>query len=424
MIVCENSCKPWDCLPELNINATVTNTGGRPNVTVVRDKNNLTFAFSGLKGSTGANGTNGTNGRNGENGVDGSTGKTPEISANATYDQSAASSEPHVHVDVNGDAEHPVFNFRFSGLKGRDGVDGQDGRDGRDGIDGLDAKAEDIEREVRNQIEQQLEDMDADMQTLSWLKYAIDGHEDNKQAFARLIAAAREYRDAGKTKLDQAYAGVNALVEKQQDGSYKATSFLTSLVSDISSEGYSGIITSADIHDAMVDVFARYTNDANTMTARIFALANANGSAIKLKADQIDLNGQTWADVINFDTRLANAFSENGQYANIEIDANSITAHGSRQEGHYDDVTTVSSNGVLVTQNSRGLQRTTTINPGGFDINISSSSIPYNVTSTSDINVTAPNVSINGTLTLTDGNETVTLDVNTLKALIQLANNQ
>ena len=133
--------------------------------------------------------------------------------------------------------------------------------------------------------------MDADMQTLSWLKYAIDGHEDSKQAFARLIAAAREYRDAGKTKLDQAYAGVNALVEKQQDGSYKATSFLTSLVSDISSEGYSGIITSADIHDAMVDVFARYTNDANTMTARIFALANANGSAIKLKADQIDLNG-------------------------------------------------------------------------------------------------------------------------------------
>ena len=153
MMICENSCKPWDGLSGLNINATVTNTGGKPNVVVVKDKNNLTFAFSGLKGSTGANGTNGINGRNGEDGVDGSTGKTPEITATATYDQSAAGNEPHVHVDVDGTTDHPVFNFRFSGLKGRDGVDGQDGRDGHDGTDGLDARAEDIEREVRNQRE-------------------------------------------------------------------------------------------------------------------------------------------------------------------------------------------------------------------------------------------------------------------------------
>ena len=40
----------------------------------------------------------------------------------------------------------------------------------------------------------------------------------------------------------------------------------------------------------MVDVFANYTNDANTMTARIFALANANGSNILLDADHINLN--------------------------------------------------------------------------------------------------------------------------------------
>lgn len=152
------------------------------------------------------------------------------------------------------------------------------------------------------------------MQTLSWLKYAIDGHEDSKQAFARLIAAAREYRDTGKTKLDQAYAGVNALVEKQQDGSYRATSLLTSLVSNNSGDSYSGVITSADINDAMVDVFTNFDTEAETMTARIFAIANANGSVIKLKADQIDLNGQTWADVINLGSLLTSAFYSNGVF--------------------------------------------------------------------------------------------------------------
>lgn len=440
-----------DLLENITVEAHVDDTTGTPNVAVVKGENKITLNFSGLKGEHGDNGINatgiqgpkgdkgdkgdtGAQGPQGEPGYDGKTGKTPNITAQATYDYSVAGNEPHVHVDVNGTPENPVLNFRFSGLRGRDGIDGQDGKNGRDGIDGIDgmnAKAEDIERAVRTEIESQLDDLDADLQTLSWLTYAIDGYEKDKQAFARLIAAARHYRDTGKTMLDEAYAGVNALVTKQPDGSYKATSLLTSLVGSntdgSSQEGYSGVITSADIHEATVDVFATYTNDAKTITARIFTLANEDGSNILLDADHINLNA---SDI--------NAITKNA----------TLTTRGLRiNGGDWDDpdsreiIVDALSNGTLEVEgkeikfkNNRDDSSfnvyTSYIQLGGTDSNTMSNRIdiggttadyPINMKTGNKINIAAEEgVTITGNLTLSSGQETVTITADQLKQLLTL----
>lgn len=144
-----------DLLQDIVVEAHVDDTTGTPNVAVVKGENKITLNFSGLKGEPGNSGENavgiqgpkgdkgdkgdtGAQGPQGEPGYDGKTGKTPVIGATASYDYSVSGNQPHVHVDVDGEPEHPIFNFRFSGLRGLDGADGQDGQNGRDGIDGQD----------------------------------------------------------------------------------------------------------------------------------------------------------------------------------------------------------------------------------------------------------------------------------------------
>ena len=161
-----------DVLKDIVVEAHVDDTTGTPNVAVVKGENKITLNFSGLKGESGNNGQDavqgergpqgpqgeqgpqGPQGPQGEPGYDGKTGKTPVIGATATYDYSIAGNQPHVHVDVDGEPEHPVFNFRFSGLRGQDGANGQDGRNGRDGIDGINGTNAEITPAMINDIKQ------------------------------------------------------------------------------------------------------------------------------------------------------------------------------------------------------------------------------------------------------------------------------
>ena len=52
MIVCENNnvCQCGNGLANIEVEATVDNTEGTPSVAVSKERNKLTFAFSGLKG--------------------------------------------------------------------------------------------------------------------------------------------------------------------------------------------------------------------------------------------------------------------------------------------------------------------------------------------------------------------------------------
>ena len=166
MIVCDNnntSCT-CDCLSNIDIDAVVDNTTGTPSVTVNREGNKFTFAFSGLKGQDGQDGRDGQSiqgeeGLQGEPGEKGDSGITPNIQAQAHINNTVG--EPTVEVTRDGTIESPIFHFTFSGLKGldgKDGIDGQDGEDGVDGIDGTSAASYD-DSELRAKINKNADDI-------------------------------------------------------------------------------------------------------------------------------------------------------------------------------------------------------------------------------------------------------------------------
>lgn len=557
-----------DILENIEVEAHVDDTIGTPNVTVVKGENKITLKFSGLKGESGIDGENaigiqgpkgdkgdtgeqGPQGPQGEPGYDGKTGKTPVIGATATYDYSVAEHNPHVHVDVDGEPEHPIFNFRFSGLRGLDGADGQDGRNGRDGVDGQDGKDgkdgqdgavaeitqqiiddiktrvlaeldgldESIKQEIielistaefwqdklpqgqtgsesnfgQQDVENYLQQIgvwttdgngnritswskiaqdvsgiaaevaqlkagqsvggeidyealsgalythitgntitsglqatwahflglsDDTLTTLEWMaagvKSSVGGNADSQEAITTLFAAARNYQ-ANKDNYDQAWAGVNAIVEPDQNnpGSYVAKGELVTLIQNAANSAVStaGFATQSDVDTAVASMFA----EGGAGRAYVTAAVDDEMSNVTISADQIELNGQTWADVVqfssNFNSSIQDAFSGNGNYNNVTIDSNAVIVHGSTQEGKYDDTSTISPDGLSVVNSSRGLYRTIQVTPQGTDISSSGGYLDkYPVTAGYGIAVTG-DVDINGSLTIRDeyGRE-ITLD--------------
>lgn len=123
--------------PDITANATVDATTGNPSVQVSKSgtaaEPTFTFAFSGIKGETGPQGAKGDPGNQGPQGAPGS---APNITVNATADDTH-SSMPSVLVTKTGTDAAPVFNMAFSGLKGEPGERGTQGPQGNPGTNGV-----------------------------------------------------------------------------------------------------------------------------------------------------------------------------------------------------------------------------------------------------------------------------------------------
>ena len=464
----ENKCccgcqdqEETNALDNIEIDATVDDTTGTPSVNVTKEDNKYTFNFSGLKGgvgetgadgssitfddlteeqkaqlkgetgargpqgNTGDTGATGAQGPKGHDGIDGAPGTYPQLRAQANIGNTIG--DPSVRVSVEGTTDSPILNFYFDGIKGangtngtngangrdgRDGIDGINGIDGKDGKDGKDATVAQIENAVTNEVERQLDEFDDALEAASWLKYAIDGHEDDKQAFARLIASAREYDSTGKNKLAEAYAGVNALVTKNNDGTYTATSFLTSLVGGGEGEpqSQSGLITTSNLTESIADLYSQYTTDTKTIVARIFAIANNDGSSINIDADHVNM---TASDI--------NTITKN---AAVEVGSLKVKA------GTWDN----NSNEILISGDSNGdltlsaRHLTLTSNSDSGRLYLDHDHIHVGNQLTSDITIGDPDaldcdVYMNGTITLSDGTETVSITATDVKRLLALLPN-
>ena len=148
---------------DLDADATIDNTTGTPSVEVTKttDEQNVTtlhFAFHNLKGEQGVQGEQGIQGIQGEQGiqgiqgeqgiqgiqgeqgeqgiqgVQGETGATPNITMNATTDNTTGT--PAVQVTKTGTDENPIFTLAFTGLKGEQGIQGIQGEQGVQGETG------------------------------------------------------------------------------------------------------------------------------------------------------------------------------------------------------------------------------------------------------------------------------------------------
>lgn len=167
----------------------------------------------------------------------------------------------------------------------------------------------------------------------------------------------------------------------------------------------------------MVDVFANYTNDANTMTARIFALANADGSTIKLDADKINLtadkinsasknavltakglriNGGDWDDP---DSReiIIDALAD----GTLEIEGSVMTFKNNRDDSSFNVNTSYINIGGTDANNMSNHIRI-----GGseadYPIDIATGNNQINISADNGVNITG-NTTINGSLVLSSG---------------------
>lgn len=78
-------------------------------------------------------------GEKGDKGDKGDTGQTPDISINATVNNTIGT--PSVSIEKTGTLENPVFNLSFENLKGEQGLQGERGEQGVAGVNGADGKS-------------------------------------------------------------------------------------------------------------------------------------------------------------------------------------------------------------------------------------------------------------------------------------------
>ena len=113
--------------PDVTATATVDQTTGNATVNVTKSGTDtqpiFNFAFTGLKGERGETGQTGATGEQGATGEKGADGTTPDITVIATVDETTGT--PAVDVTKSGTTENPIFDFAFSGLKGKSGGGGE-----------------------------------------------------------------------------------------------------------------------------------------------------------------------------------------------------------------------------------------------------------------------------------------------------------
>ena len=106
--------------PEVSADATVDQSIGVPEVEVVEGGNieHRTFTFN----------FKNIKGETGEQGIKGEIGLTPDVEVTAEVDSNIGT--PEVEVTKGGTTENPTFNFSFKNIKGETGQRGQQGAEG------------------------------------------------------------------------------------------------------------------------------------------------------------------------------------------------------------------------------------------------------------------------------------------------------
>ena len=100
---------------------------------------------------------------------------------------------------------------------------------------------------------------DDEIQMLEWMQAAIKTYASNQEAYARLLAAAKDYDENGDT-IQEGIARINAFVEKDSNGNYVAGSSLSSMIDNGVNTSLSEVFTENSSNAAVSGLYSRLRN--------------------------------------------------------------------------------------------------------------------------------------------------------------------
>lgn len=401
-------------VPNITAAATVNNSTGTPYVDVVKDGTDeaprFTFNFSNLKGATGPAGATGATGPRGPQGVKGDPGEgidAETIQHIKDLEKDLEDLMDGLDTEMEEKAKDLFKDAEFLEELFPDGGGGysnfgqalNDYTDKYLQIIGMWEEDPTTHQKVYkwSKIQQEYNQIQSRVATLETVAGFPDSYEalvadliqgiKDDEAFAELMTGYATVQDvnnvktvvewlysglrnsttpdrtiseivsAGKNALGGAIADMRTYVEKLKSGEYVAKASLTAALTDDNNKVLTdaGVLFEATLDQSLSTFFAK--NSGNT--ASISALANKLGSVIEISADNIILDGTTWADIINFDTLLSEAGNDTVSITSSTIDVYSQGYKGS-------DYTSIEPHTITLYQQTSGNLSEATLWAHGF----------------------------------------------------------
>ena len=175
---------------------------------------------------------------------------------------------------------------------------------------------------------------DGEIQMLEWMQAAIKTYASDQEAYARLLAAAKDYDENGDT-IQEGIARIHAFVEKDSNGNYVAGTSLSSMIEDGVNNSLSEVYTENHPNSAVAGLYARLKGAEDTADDNYEAI-----SGLQNKVEKIDGEYIAKADLV---TSLKNKKDEIMSASGLDISAsiNAATSNLSSQiDGTYAKIST------------------------------------------------------------------------------------
>lgn len=175
---------------------------------------------------------------------------------------------------------------------------------------------------------------DGEIQMLEWMESAIKTYASNQEAYARLLAAAKDYDENGDT-IQEGIARIHAFVEKDSNGNYVAGTSLASMIDDGVNNSLSEVFTENSSNSAVAGLYARLSDVEDTADDNYEAISGLQNKVEKINGEYI-----AKADLV---TSLKNKKDEIMSASGLDISAsiNAATSNLSSQiEGTYAKIST------------------------------------------------------------------------------------
>lgn len=168
---------------------------------------------------------------------------------------------------------------------------------------------------------------------LKWLASGFAAQANQGGSFAQVYAA-------GQNANTTAISALETRVDNVEDDVDSNTTAIASLSTRVDN-AISGLVTQAALNNATSAIYSQLDGVTAAIATAVKKDANGNiESGVNISADQINLNGTTWADVINFEQLISNYWLPDVEHPTqgLTIDRNLISMY--RTDGEETSIKT------------------------------------------------------------------------------------